>query len=52
MLIEPQLHEKMVYIAEYEGRSLSGQLIHLMNQCVRKFEAENGPIPTDEHEPS
>lgn len=53
MRIDPELHAKMVYISEYEGRSLSGQLIYLMQQCVRGFERENGPVPpealTDSH---
>ena len=50
MLIEPSLHAKMVYISKYEGRSLSGQLIYLMGQCVRDFEKANGPIAPEELE--
>lgn len=42
--IENELHAKMVYIAAYEGRSLSWQMIHLMQECVRAFEREHGPI--------
>ena len=42
--IENELHGKMAYIAEYEGRSLTGQMIHLMQKCVRDFEREHGPI--------
>lgn len=38
-------HEKLVYIAEYEGRSMSGQILHLIQQCIREFEKEHGPIP-------
>lgn len=34
----------MVYIAEYEGRSLTWQMVHLMQDCVRRFEKEHGPI--------
>lgn len=42
--IENELHDKMVYIAAYEGRSLTYQMVHLMRDCVRKFEKEHGPI--------
>lgn len=41
----------MTYIAEYEGRSLTWQMVHLMRECVRQFEKEHGPINTiDEHD--
>lgn len=43
----PEIHEKMAYIAEYEGRTLNGQVYYLMQDCIRKFEKEHGPI-TDE----
>lgn len=46
--IENELHRKMVYIAEYEGRSLTWQMVHLMQDCVRQFEKEHGPIETTE----
>ena len=46
--IENELHAKMVYIAAYEGRSLSWQMIHLMQECVRAFEREHGPIELPE----
>lgn len=39
-----ELHDKFQYVAEYEGRSMSGQIIHLLNRCVREFEQVNGPI--------
>ena len=42
--IDNELHGKMVYIAEYEGRSLTWQMVHLMQDCVRSFEREHGPI--------
>ena len=37
-----------LYIAEYEGRSLNWQVIHLIQECVRAFEREHGPIPDEE----
>ena len=39
-----ELHDKFQYVAAYEGRSMSGQIIHLLNRCVREFEQANGPI--------
>ena len=46
--MDSQLHKKLVYIAEYEGRSLNWQVIHLIQECVRAFEREHGPIPDEE----
>ncbi len=43
----PEIHKKLTYIAEYEGRTLNGQVYYLMQDCIRKFEKEHGPI-TDE----
>lgn len=48
--IENELHGKMAYIAEYEGRSLTWQMIHLMQKCVRDFEREHGPIELPQEE--
>lgn len=42
--VEDELHYKLKYIAEYEGRSMNGQVIYLINQCIKNFEKENGEI--------
>ena len=42
--ISPELHYKLHYIAKYEGRSGNGQILYLLNECIRKFEKENGEI--------
>ena len=42
--IDPELHQKLKYVAEYEGRSINGQVLYLIRQCVKKFESENEPI--------
>ena len=42
--IDPELHQKLKYIAEYEGRSINGQILYLVRQCIKKFENENEPI--------
>lgn len=38
------LHDKFKSLAAYEGRSMSRQILYLMNQCVADFERKNGPI--------
>lgn len=45
--IDSGLHQKLVYISEYEGRSMSGQIIYLVQKCAREFEKEHGPITED-----
>ena len=48
--IGPELHYKLHYIAKYEGRSGNGQILHLIRQCIRTFERENGEIPYESEE--
>ncbi|WP_343252434.1 hypothetical protein [Ligaoa zhengdingensis] len=43
--IDDETHYKIFYIADYEGRSGSGQILHAMRKCIREFEAEHGKIP-------
>ena len=38
------LHDQLQYIAAYEGRSMSGQILYLIQKCIREFEKEHGPI--------
>lgn len=42
--VEPELHGKLKYIAKYEGRSANGQILYLIRQCIKDFEAQNGVI--------
>ena len=42
--IDPELHYKLRYIADYEGRSGNSQILYLIRQCVRAFEKEHGEI--------
>ena len=46
--LDSEIHAKMVYIAAYEGRSLSWQIIHLMQECIRNFEKEHGVIQPED----
>lgn len=42
------LHDKFKYVAAYEGRSMSGQILHLIQTCVREYEQKYGPIPEED----
>ena len=42
--MDGELHNKLQFVAAYEGRSMSRQILYLINQCVREFEKEHGPI--------
>lgn len=42
------VHDKIQYIAKYEGRSMSGQILHLIQSCIREFEKEHGPITPED----
>ena len=42
--IEPELHSKLQYIAKYEDRSMNGQILYLIRNCVREFEKNHGDI--------
>ena len=46
--MDQQLHDQFQSIAAYEGRSMSGQILHLIQCCVRDFEKEHGPIEEQE----
>ena len=42
--MDAELHNKLQYIAAYDGRSMSRQILHLITSCIREFEKEHGPI--------
>ncbi len=42
--MDRETHDKIQYVAAYEGRSMSGQIVYLMQKCIREFEKENGPV--------
>lgn len=43
--VEPELLEKLGYIAEYEGRTKNRELEQMIKRRIREFEAEHGEIP-------
>ena len=42
--IDPELHYKLKYLSEYEGRSMTSEILHLIRQAVREFEKTDGVI--------
>lgn len=46
--VVPDVHDKLAYIAKYEGRTINGQVYYLIQNCIRKFEKEHGPITEEE----
>ena len=46
--MDSETHDKFQFIAAYEGRSMSGQILHLIQKCIREYEKENGPITEDD----
>ena len=46
--VTPDIHQKLRYIAQYEGRTINGQILYLALDCIRKFEKEHGPIQSED----
>lgn len=46
--MDGELHDKIQYISAYMGRSMSRQVLYLMQECVRSFEKEHGPIKAED----
>ena len=42
--MDKELHDKVQYVASYQGRSMSSLILDLMLECVRDFEKEHGMI--------
>ena len=42
--IDPELLEKLGYVAEYEGRTKNRELEQLIKRRIREFEAAHGEI--------
>ena len=40
--------KKFHHIADYDDRSASGQIMFLINKCIRDFEEKHGAIILDE----
>lgn len=46
--VRSEVYKKLKYIAQYEGRTINGQALYLMQKCIREFEKEHGPIPEED----
>lgn len=42
--IDVETHDKLKSLAEYEGRSINGEVLYLTRQAIKKHESENGNI--------
>ncbi|MBQ2700437.1 MAG: hypothetical protein IJF65_04685 [Clostridia bacterium] len=42
--VEKDVLRKFQFVAKYEDRSASGQMLYLINRCIRDFENEHGKI--------
>ena len=42
--IEQEMLSKIAYIADYEGRSVNSQILVLIRENIKDFEAANGSI--------
>ena len=48
--IDEDILKKFHYVSRYNGRSASGQIMYLINQCIRDFEKDQGNIELEETE--
>jgi hypothetical protein len=39
--IDSETHEKLKVLAEYEGRSINGEVLYLIRQAIAKYEQDN-----------
>ena len=46
--IDEEVLQKFNYISKYEDRSASGQIMYLINSCIRDFEKKNGEVKISE----
>lgn len=42
--IDTDTHEKLKSLAEYEGRSINGEVLYLIRQAIAKHEQETGVL--------
>ena len=48
--MEEETLRKFRYVAKYDDRSASGQIMYLIHKSIREFEAEHGTIELPEKE--
>ena len=42
--IDSELHYKLHYISQYEGRSANGEVIYLIRKSIEDYEKQHGKI--------
>ena len=42
--IDNELHYKLHYISQYEGRSANGEVIYLIRKAIEEYENQHGKI--------
>lgn len=47
--IEEEMLNKLSYVADYEGRSINSQILYLIRNSIKEYEAKNSVI--DPHKP-
>lgn len=45
IVVDPELHYKLHYLAKYDGRSANGEILFLIRKAIREFEKNEGTIP-------
>ena len=43
--IDSETHEKLKNLAEYDGRSINGEVLYLIRQAIMQHEKEQGKNP-------
>ena len=46
--IDETVLKKFHHVADYDDRSASGQIMYLINKCIRDFEEKHGEIRMEE----
>ena len=42
--IDTETHDKLKSLAEYDGRSINGEVIYLIRQAIKQHEQDNGVL--------
>lgn len=42
--IDTETHDKLKSLAEYDGRSINGEVLYLIRQAIAKHEQRNGKL--------
>ena len=41
--IDEDTHRKLKTLADYEGRSINGEVLYLIRQAIKQYEKKNAP---------